>query len=444
MAHQPERISVWLLKKGDRGVAAMRTWKKRFFQSFGRNEDVEICYFKSAEGEKQGSIELRSVREIRLVEDGGIEPELHVVTASGRVYMLRASKNEDEDELTRVWALWQQWLSYVRSFVPASSSLSSAPVTDAGTPKSPRPTIPSLTIRPTDDKGGGGAGRESPPPAPATKKESPRKERKDTLSPRRLLSDAKARAFGGGGRKKTGESEEEESGGGAGARLKYSLLQSMQPHIALHFVLSKDELVGYSDDTLSEAVERIELARVVRVVGDREDGRRFQLLMGDGETRYLEAEEAGAATWWTKSVRAMLPEEEEEELDEPELGMCELHLDVAEEVDVRAADSKPPLPPRPPHNHRGNREPPKEQPPPLSLPSASVLVCPVCSSVNVSEAERCVECGSSDGFARPSSAIAEALGSPHVMRPFRMDVSAESSPVAAPKRRPLPPPPPPL
>ncbi len=110
MSHAPERISVWLLKKGDRGVAAMRTWKKRFFQSFGLNADVEVCYFKSAEGEKQGSIELRSVLEIRLVQEAGAEPELHVVTNHGRTYMLRAVRNDDEDELTRVWTLWQQWL----------------------------------------------------------------------------------------------------------------------------------------------------------------------------------------------------------------------------------------------------------------------------------------------------------------------------------------------
>jgi hypothetical protein len=110
MSHAPERISVWLLKKGDRGVAAMRTWKKRFFQSFGLKDEVEVCYFKTADGEKQGSIELRTVLEIRLVHEPGVEAELHVLTTHGRTYMLKAARNDDEDELTRVWTQWQQWL----------------------------------------------------------------------------------------------------------------------------------------------------------------------------------------------------------------------------------------------------------------------------------------------------------------------------------------------
>ncbi len=130
----------------------------------------------------------------------------------------------------------------------------------------------------------------------------------------------------------SGGAEEGAEGEGAEAVLRFSLLPSMQPHLSLHWCLEEGELRGYADAGRGELVERLPLAAVARVRRDPDDPRRFRLEMRDGDAAFFEAGDAAAAAAWAESLAERTGEEE---WAEPELGMCELHLDVAEEVDVR-------------------------------------------------------------------------------------------------------------
>ena len=138
----------------------------------------------------------------------------------------------------------------------------------------------------------------------------------------------------------------------------------MNPHLVLYFVLDGSVLSGYSDEAREDVVERIDLSKVAYV--DVLTPERFQLVLGDGETsHYFECEEGRESAMWVATLRSLL--QTDSFIEQPEVGTCELFLDVADEVDVpRVSSPLPPLPPRPAGKH--------------------VTVCPVCQTKNAPSA----------------------------------------------------------
>jgi hypothetical protein len=417
-----ERISVWLLKKGDRGV--VRTWKKRFFQGFGRNEDVEICYFTSADSEKQGSIELKSVLEIKIVDD-----ELHVISKNGRVYILKVVNNS-HDDLSRLWAHWQSWLAYVRSFLSASEVKAEK--------RRPSLSLPLATLEGMDTTEQCQAPDVSSAQPP--KKDSPRKE---GMSPRKLVAEVRQR-FGTGARASKLEAElehaVEEEGGEIALALQFSLLQSLQPMMLLYFVLNESKLVGYADESRTEEVEVIPLEAIVRALATGET--RFELWLRNGERLFFGGQRTAVS--FVKALQQRMTPEELEVLEEPEIGSCDLHLDVAEEIHVNRRASATLAK----HLSFGalNHQPDGETQllpfnslvsnPLSSNAQQEVLACPICATLNVVSVDRCVECGSSDGYSKRSSSPAVGAGAGATTPPH----SAPPIP-AKPRLRPVPPPP---
>jgi hypothetical protein len=108
--------------------------------------------------------------------------------------------------------------------------------------------------------------------------------------------------------------------------LRFSLVPSMQPSLSLCFAVVSNELRGFEG---SELVECLPLASVAAVKRHSSDAKRFRLQMLDGESAFFEADDAATAGKWFSKLSDIAGESE---WAEPELGMCELHLDVAEEA----------------------------------------------------------------------------------------------------------------
>ena len=126
------------------------------------------------------------------------DPELHIHTVGGRVYLLR-SPTQSMDELERAWALWNRWLSFVRRTpLPEPSS----------------GTRPSVSSRPLSSPSSSSS---SSRVASSRKGESPRK----------LLPDFRKTE-----EEKKEEEEEEEFGLGL---VEFSLLSSLVPSLKLHW-----------------------------------------------------------------------------------------------------------------------------------------------------------------------------------------------------------------
>jgi hypothetical protein len=334
-----------------------------------------------SDSEKQGSIALQSVAEIRLAEG-----ELHVVARSGRVYMLRLVAGADSEELLRVSTHWQQWLAYVRSFLPSAAPSSSAQ------------RVPSLSLTLSDTS----SSQLSSPPSPGAaavetalassgsslrgmNKDSPRK---DVLSPRKLVAEVRSRLgtsssknLGKGKAAAAASSSPPDSGGELAMAMEFSLLQSLQPMMLLFFVLTEDSLIGFADETREEAVEEIGLESVKTASASGE--KRWELQLRNGENMYFGC--ARGAERWVEAIRGRLVSESEladEELEEPELGSCGLDMEF-EEDDAAA---------------------------PSSIRRASMMLhaqiekielpCPVCGTGNPRDSARCSECGSSDGYGK--------------------------------------------
>ena len=154
------------------------------FQNFG----PEVCYFVAADSEKKGSWDMNKVLDIGLKWGENGDPELHIHTVGGRVYLLR-SPTQSMDELERAWALWNRWLSFVRRTpLPEPSS----------------GTRPSVSSRPLS--------------SPSSSSSSSRVASRKGESPRKL--------------KKEEEEEEEEFGLGL---VEFSLLSSLVPSLKLHW-----------------------------------------------------------------------------------------------------------------------------------------------------------------------------------------------------------------
>ena len=380
--------------------------KKKFF-----------FFFFCVDSEKQGSIVLSNVAGMKVEGE-----ELHVLSKSGRVYLLRLSQPSSSssasasasDELLRVWTHWQQWLAYVRSFQSSSSSSLSVK------------RVPSLSLPlMSSDTASSSSSHLSQPPSPGEnpaplRKDSPRKE-----NVMKLVHEVRSR-FGTSSSKSVSKiklvadsnvneeasSLDDDEPFSATAELAsvmdFSLLQSMQPLMSLFFVLSNDSLVGYADETKAEAVEAIALDTVSSAVATSAD--RFELYLRNGEKLYFGGVNSSAAKWADAVHRRI--KEEIEELEEPVHGSCILDLDFAEEVSVRRAS--------------------------IMLGQASVndvvLDCPVCGSSNARDSARCAECGSSDGYVKNVGSAASSIS------PAAMSSSPAPTPPPKPKR--LPPQPP--
>lgn len=186
--------------------------------------------------------------------------------------------------------------------------------------------------------------------------------------------------------------------------MDFSLLESMQPSMPLFFVLGAEALIGYADASREDALETIPLAKIRSV--KRPADERLNLVLRDGEKLFFSLPDADS---WAGALLERLKkddEDEQEEMEEPEFGMCELHLDIAEEISVLRRASV--------------------QLRRASGPAEAVL-CPVCGSNNSRSSARCAECGSSDGYAGLAP-IARSSG------------GGETAPAGGGKAAPLPPP----
>lgn len=413
VTQEPPRIHIWLMKKGDRGVGAMRTWKKRFFTNEAHME--EVSYHKTPDVEKQGSFDLRQVREVTVGFSEG-EPEIRVLMGhqGGRVYLLRPLKGADND-LEKAVRLFQQWVSYVRQTpLPAApharNSVTSMGGSGAGSsPPSSSSSLPPLSqlslsnvnnnnvvssSSASASMGGSFSSSSGSLPPVSGQKESPR---------RGMLSSARERF---GTLMRVGGKQE----GGPGSRhtlsgwMTFSLLESLQPSMRLHFVLHELFLVGYADEQCTEVVERTQLQQITQI-SDMGEQKFCICVQGETEStfQYFRCDSHSEHSLWSGTLKKVCPVDDpssnpgfsssssvsgsgsggggggqpagmrltggpasllslafrssgnypgpeddvESEIEKPEFGSYDLQWDVADEVDMSASGRTLPITPPP-------------------------------------------------------------------------------------------------